>query len=126
MVLFGTKETNSVIAEIGDKLPMHLENTTDSLGLVYCYPHNGNLVVVSSGLPFWTFVPDDKDQQPLHGSRFGGASGAQALKGMKDFLLFNRSNQNVIVEGYFNHDWTLPKEAVDTLKSHGVVINTWE
>jgi len=126
MLLFGTKETNSVIAEIGDKLPMHLENTTDSLGLVYCYPHNGNLVVVSSGLPFWTFVPDDKDQQPLHGSRFGGARGAQALKGMKDFLLFDRSNQNVIVEGYFNNDWTLPKEAVEKLKSQGVVINTRE
>jgi hypothetical protein len=40
LVLFGTKETNSVIADLADELPMHLQNEKESLGLVYCFPHN--------------------------------------------------------------------------------------
>ncbi len=120
LVLFGTKETNSVIADLADELPMHLQNEKESLGLVYCFPHNGNLVVVCSGLPFWTFVREEDEQMPQTGSRFGGAKGAQALKGMKDFLLFENSNHNVISGGYFNHDWTLPQAAENRLKSNSV------
>jgi hypothetical protein len=123
LVLFGTKETNNVIADLSPKLPMHFENEQDSLGLVYCFPHNGNLVVVSSGLPFWTFVPDEEGRMPQTGSRFGGINGAQALKGMKDFLLFRKSNHNVISEGYFKHDWTLPEEAVKVLENNGLFVN---
>ncbi len=123
LVLFGTTETNSVIAELSDELPMHLEAEQDSLGLVYCFPNNGNLVVVSSGLPFWTFAPEEEGQLPPTGSRFGGAKGAQALKGMKDFLFFRKSNHNVISEGYYEHDWTLPKEAVEVLEDNGVEVS---
>lgn len=122
LVLFGTAETNSVIADLSDELPMHLKNEQDSLGLVYCFPHNENLVVVSSGLPFWTFVPEEEGQMPQTGSRFGGVKGAQALKGMKDFLLFRKSNHNVISEGYFDHDWTLPEDSVEVLKENGVEV----
>ncbi|WP_291861933.1 dienelactone hydrolase family protein [Marinilabilia sp.] len=122
LVLFGTRETNSVIADLSAELPMRLENEQDSLGLVYCFPNNGNLVVVSSGLPFWTFIPEEEGQMPQTGSRFGGAKGAQALKGMKDFLLFEKSNHNVLVEGVFEHDWQLNPDDVEELESFGVVV----
>ncbi|MGQ1888849.1 prolyl oligopeptidase family serine peptidase [Thermophagus sp. OGC60D27] len=122
MLLFGTRETNSVIAEMADKLPMHLNSSADSLGLVYCYPNNGHLVVISSGLPFWTYIPED-GIQPRGGIRFGSPKGALALQGLKDFLLFNKSNHKVIVEGYFDHDWKLPQEVMEKLKSYGVTVN---
>ncbi|SFE07367.1 prolyl oligopeptidase family serine peptidase [Thermophagus xiamenensis] len=121
MILFGTKETNSVLAEMADELPLHLENLNDSLGLVYCYPNNGHLVVVSSGLPFW--ISNKDDQSSGKEIRFGGSHGALALKGMKDFLLFRNSNDNVIVEGYFEHDWTLPQNVLEKFTSNGVNVN---
>lgn len=122
MVLFGTKETNSVLAEMADELPMHLDTSSDTLGLVYCCPHDGNLIVVNSGIPFWTFIPDDENQRSQHGSLFGGYKGAQALQGMKDYLLFRKSNHNIIAKGYFNHDWKLPDDVIEKLEANGVVV----
>jgi predicted esterase len=122
MVLFGNENTNSVIADLSDELPMKLEAGGDTLGLAFCYPHNGNLVVISSGLPFWTFVPTEEDQEARGGGLFGGATGARALKGMKDFILFDRSNHNVIVEGAFDHDWQLPADVIEKLEANGVIV----
>ncbi|PWD98500.1 carboxylesterase family protein [Marinilabilia rubra] len=122
LVLFGTSETNSVIADMADELPLQLEAKGDSLGLAYCYPYNGNLVVVSSGLPFWTFVPDENGRETDQVIRFGGATGAQALKGMKDYILFRKSNHNVLVEGIFDNDWKLPVDVIEKLESNGVVV----
>ena len=122
LVLFGTRKTNSVIANLEDELPMHLESSQDSLGLAYCFPHNGNLVVVSSGLPFWTFIAEEEGEMPKTGSRFGGAKGAQALKGMKDFILFEKSNHKVLVEGVFDENWQLTPEDKEELESYGVSV----
>lgn len=122
LVLFGTRETNSVIADLEDELPMHLDSSSDSLGLAYCVPHNGNLVVVSSGLPFWTFTPEEEGQMPQTGSRFGGAKGAQALKGMKDFILFEKSNHRVLVEGVLDKNWELTPADKEELESYGVLV----
>ena len=43
---------------------------------------------------------------------------------MKDFELYKDSNNNVIVDGYFDHDWSLPKEAMEEMKETGVVVDS--
>ena len=44
LILFGTRETNSVIEKFADKLPLHLNASADNYGLVYVYPMNNRYV----------------------------------------------------------------------------------
>ena len=62
LILFGTKETNSVIEKFADRLPMHLDAKAADFGLVYIFPLNNHYVVVNSGLPWWT--PGEKGGRP--------------------------------------------------------------
>ncbi len=55
---------------------------------------------------------------------FGSGTGARALIGMKDFLLFKENNSNVIASGYFTGDWKLPEEELKKLEASGVVTIT--
>jgi hypothetical protein len=103
--------------------------------LVYCFPANGHYVVVSSGIPFWTTPPPAPRPAaaaaPAPGAApaapartavsFGGGSGARALLGMKDFLLFRENNSNVISSGYFNNEWKMQAKELSELKAAGVV-----
>jgi enterochelin esterase-like enzyme len=130
LLLFGTKETNSVIARLADRLPVHLNQGSKDYGLVYGYPVNGKMVVVISGIPFWTtksiqpgaaqspFPPENRTRTVI---RFASGAGAKALMGMKDFLLFRETNDQVITEGYFDNDWKLPADAAKTMKESGIV-----
>jgi hypothetical protein len=54
LVLFGTRETNSLIARYSAALPMELNAGAADYGLVYVFPVNGRYVVINSGLPWWT------------------------------------------------------------------------
>ena len=49
-------------------------------------------------------------------------NGARALVNFKDFLLFGETNDNKIVDCYFDQDWKLPAEELEKLKASGVVI----
>lgn len=129
LVLFGTKETNSIIAKLADKLPVHLNAESKEFGLVYNFPVNGKMVTVVSGIPFWTSKP----MQPGTGSgsgnssprmrlRFASGSGLKALPGLKDFLLFKETNDQVVAEGYFDNDWKLPADAMQKMKDSGTVM----
>lgn len=126
LILLGTRETNSVIAKLADQLPLHLGKEAVNYGLVYVYPVNGKLVVVISGIPFWTSKPVQPGTPPASnrgrsGVRFAGGEGAKALAGMSDFFLFKETNDQVITEGFFNNDWQLPADALQKIKDSGVV-----
>ncbi|HEV2123556.1 MAG TPA: hypothetical protein VGW38_12375, partial [Chloroflexota bacterium] len=55
LVLFGTRETNRLIAQYSDHLPLHLDSAAaGEYGLVYVFPMSGRYVLVNSGLPWWT------------------------------------------------------------------------
>ncbi|MFO8000858.1 MAG: prolyl oligopeptidase family serine peptidase, partial [Marinilabilia sp.] len=125
LILLGDHTTNSIIAEIKDKLPVHLKDSTGTYGMVYIYPHNGNYVVVNSGVPFWEsrFV-NGQDEEKQTTTTFGGKKGARALQGMKDFEFYRDSNSNVIVDGYFKHDWSLPEEALEKMEETGAVVDS--
>lgn len=141
LILFGTKETNSVIARYSEQLPMELKADAKDYGLVYCFPAIGHYVVVSSGIPFWTTPPPAPRTAPAGppaaaatpspaaapaapvrtAVSFGGGSGARALLGMKDFLLFRENNSNVISSGYFDNDWKVQAKELSELKTSDVV-----
>jgi predicted esterase len=127
LVLFGNKESNSVMAKLADKLPLLLKKEATGYGLVYGYPVNGKMVVIISGIPFWTSGPTPRGQATA-GDRnrmrisFAAGDGMKAAMGLKDFFLFKETNDQVVSEGYFNNEWKLPAETLQQLKSLGVVI----
>ena len=117
LVLFGTKETNSVIAKFEDKLPMHLDNSTVDYGMVYIFPINQHYVLINSGLSWWTAPSSGRV-----GSSMMAAGKSSMLSKTEDFLIFKGTSDNVISKGNFDNNWKLPLEATNQLKSSNVVI----
>lgn len=102
LVLFGTKETNSIIQQHADILPLHLDSSARDHGLLYIFPANERYLAISSGLPWWTGM----------GTGFSfGPSAQSLLSDFKDYVLFKGSVKNRVAEGYFNAQWKLPAAA---------------
>lgn len=116
LVLFGTKETNTIIEKYSAKAPLELNaSAAETHGLVYVVPgDNGHYVVVNSGLPWWT------TSKPA-GFSFTPPA-LQALGGLKDYQLFQGGNETKIVDGYFENNWTTPEDDKKTLTATGVVV----
>jgi hypothetical protein len=115
LILFGTKETNTVIEKYSERLPMHLNAAaTKDHGLFYIYPMDGHYLAISSGLPWWTGA-----QQT--GFRFIPPA-LSVLNEQKDFLLFKDGATNVVADGYFNEGWKLNDEDGKKLESGGVMV----
>lgn len=113
LVLFGTKDTNAIIAENQDQLPIHLSDTASNYGLFYIFPLNGNYVAISSGLPWW-------HHENTPGFNFLPAN-LSGLSGFKDYILFQNSVENKVGEGYFNNQWSLSEETKAKLEASEVV-----
>ncbi len=138
LVLFGTRETNSLVAELSDRLPIHLEADAEDYGLLYVYPIDDHYVVVSSGLPWWSVAEsapataparaqagEEAEEQPGPPARPRSISFlprvAGALPGYADYVLFEGSLDNVVVEGYFNDQWQVPEAEATQLLQTGVI-----
>lgn len=117
LILFGTRETNSVIEKFADRLPVHLDPKAENYGLVYIFPMNRHYILVNSGLPWWT---PPKKQAGQGGYAFSGSK-VEALKSMGDYLLFRESPDDVVAQGRFDNNWVLPGEAIQKMKASGVV-----
>ncbi len=118
LILFGTRETNLVIARFADELPLHLTGSSDQYGLVFIYPMNRRYLLINSGLPWWTPRAHGGAEA---GYRFGGVK-AEALKNLGDYLLFRGSPDEVVAEGKFDNNWQLPADAAKRLESAGAAI----
>jgi poly(3-hydroxybutyrate) depolymerase len=127
LVLFGTKETNALIAKYADRLPLELVNgSAADYGMVYVFPTGGRYVLVSSGLPWWTGVADPMSRPPVPGRRrtfppIGGAAGMLWSLGDVDFALFKGTGENVVVQGRFDTSWRVPADVAEKLKATGAV-----
>jgi poly(3-hydroxybutyrate) depolymerase len=126
LVLFGTKETNSVIAKYADRLPLELNPSAADYGLVYVFPAAGRYVVVSSGLPWWTGAIDPLARPaPPTGRRtftpLGGPPGMLWSLGDADFVVFKGSAESVVARGQFDTAWRLSAQSADALRSTGAV-----
>jgi predicted esterase len=97
LILFGTKETNSIIAQYANRLPMHLDPAQEKThGLIYTYPIDGRYCTIVSGLPWWT--------GPAPSFRFLPPN-QLLLLGFKDYLLFEGHYDKPVKAGYFGNDW---------------------
>ena len=116
LILFGTRETNSMIQKYADRLPMHLDPDSNTYGLVYIFPLNNHYVLVNSGLPWWT--PPAKT---LQGGMAFSISAANVLANLKDFILFKDTPDNVVSEGYYDETWEIPAGEAAKMKAAGVI-----
>jgi hypothetical protein len=117
LILFGTKETNAIIAKFTVRLPVQLSNESKDYGLLYIFPVNKHYVLVNSGLPWWT---PSKAASGQGGMAFMGSK-VDGLKNFQDFILFRESPEKVISQGSFDNNWNLPADAVNAMKATGII-----
>jgi len=116
LVLFGTRSTNRLIERYSDQLPMHLDPSSEAYGLAYVFPMNGQYVLVSSGLPWWTDASGDGGGPP-----FANQVPALELTAWPDFRLFTTTADSILVEGRFDAAWRLSEDDVQALRGTGAV-----
>ncbi|CAG4991867.1 hypothetical protein DYBT9275_00845 [Dyadobacter sp. CECT 9275] len=113
LILFGTKETNSVIARHAAVLPIHLNSSAKDYGLFFIFPSNGRYLVISSGLPWWMGAKD-------LGHPFVPVN-HRKLAELKDFILFKESPEQIVSDGYFNSNWKLPDHSREAMQQSGII-----
>ena len=116
LVLFGTKETNSLIARLASRLPMQLNAGAADYGLVFIYHLDGRYILINSGLPWWTGA----DQVKRVPYRFMPVVYGTLLT-FGDFILFKGSLENVILDGRFDRNWKLTADDAAKIKATGAV-----
>jgi len=117
LILFGTKETNSVIARLASHLPMELNAGAADYGLVFVAAAGNHHVLVNSGLPWWTGAehvkaPHFEFIRPP----------ATVLTRFGDYVLFKGSLENVVAEGRFDKHWKLTAADSEKMKATGAVV----
>jgi len=115
LILFGTRETNAIIAQLADSLPIHLAGAPERYGLAYVYPVDGRYVLVSSGLPWWQ-TGSGSPRSP-----FTSDVVAFALAAFGDYVLFEGSTDNVIAGGRIDASWRLPTADAERIVATGAV-----
>jgi hypothetical protein len=116
LVLFGTAQTNSVIARFQNRLPLALAPGAADYGLLFIFPIGTHYVLVNSGLPWWTGAGDAAGAgYPLAPLQY------RLLASFGDYILFRGSVTHVIMEGRFDRDWKLPAAAAAKMSAGGIV-----
>lgn len=116
LILFGTPETNTVLARFAGQLPLALSPGAADYGMLFIAPVGERYLVVSSGLPWWTGA----DETDRGGYRFAPEQ-YRLLSTFGDYLLFKGGVKNVLAEGRFTREWILPPDAAEKLRATGVV-----
>ena len=106
LILFGTPETNSVIARFAATLPLALSPAAPDYGLLFIAPIGKHYALVSSGLPWWTGADEaNRRATSLAPEQF------RQLSSFGDYILFKGSLENVVAEGRFDRNWKIPADA---------------
>lgn len=116
LVLFGTKETNLLIARLSPNLPLSLSSSAADYGLLFIAPAGGRYVLVSSGLPWWTGA-----KQALRAGAPPDPLPFELLKTFGDFIFFKGSLGEVVAEGRFDSNWKVPATIAPKLAAGGLV-----
>lgn len=114
LILFGTREDNTLIGRYADQLPIHLGPDQSDLSLFYVFPIGNRYVAINSGLPWWT-----SGQRAA--SSFTPLSTA-GLNKLPDFVLFRDSSANIVVQGYFDSNWKLSADQIEKLQANKVTV----
>lgn len=118
LILFGDKNSNAVIQQLSDELPMELTDTSGELGLAYVYPRNGNYVLINSGISIFDAPESKKEIGPW--VRFSSPPIFFALMKFDDYVLFNKDR--VLTEGFFDNTWQLNDQSKEAFLKTGKVI----
>jgi pimeloyl-ACP methyl ester carboxylesterase len=102
LVLFGTSETNDLIARVSGKLPLRLNPGAADYGLIFVAPVYGNYVVVNSGLPWWT------NSESVKRGQLAFLPPVSIINTFPDYVLFKGGLDNIVAEGRFDRDWRVP------------------
>jgi hypothetical protein len=116
LVLFGTGETNSLIARLGARAPLALNPGAADYGLLFIAPMGKHYALVSSGLPWWTGADDTaRGGDPMAPRMY------RLLTTFGDYILFKGSLANVAAEGRFDRNWKVPPGDAGKLTAAGTV-----
>lgn len=116
LVLFGTRETNSLIARLTPSLPLALNPGAADYGLLFIAPVGKHYVLVNSGLPWWTGADEARrGGPPFAPDRY------RVLSTFGDYVLFKGSLANVVSEGRFDTNWKVPSADAARLLASGTV-----
>jgi len=116
LILFGTRQTNSVIARFAARFPIELSPAAADYGLVFIASIGGHYALVNSGLPWWTGA----DDAHRGGYRFAPEP-YRLLTTLGDYILFKGSIANVVAEGAYDRNWSIPAEAAARMLATGTV-----
>lgn len=103
LVLFGTPETNAVVARLAPRFPITLNPGAADYGLLFVIPDGARYALVSSGLPWWTGADDARRSGPPF-----APDQYRLLATFGDYILFKGSLANVVEEGRFDSNWKVP------------------
>ena len=117
LVLFGTVETNALIASFRDRLPLALNPGAADYGLLFIAPVGKHYALVSSGLPWWTGA---EEARPTVGISFEPPR-FRLLETFGDYILFKGSLAHVVAEGRFDRNWKVPADASARMLATGTV-----
>lgn len=116
LVLFGTRESNSLIARFADRLPLALSAGAADYGLLFIAGVGKHYALVSSGLPWWT----DFEDSGRAVDTYAPARYAE-LATFGDYVVFKGSVAHVVAEGRFDRDWKVPADAAAKIAAVGTV-----
>jgi hypothetical protein len=116
VVLFGTSESNALIARFAPRLPLALNAGAADYGLLFIAPVGKHYALVSSGLSWWTGAEDAKrGGPPLAPEQY------RLLSTFGDYILFKGSLANVVAEGRFDSNWKVPAGDAAKMLATGTV-----
>lgn len=115
VILFGTRETNSLIARFAPQLPLQLNPGAADYGLLLIAPIGKHYALVSSGLPWFSDREGDSGGDPFAPATY------RRLSSFGDYVLFKGSPANVVAEGRFTNEWKIPAAAASRILATGTV-----
>jgi predicted esterase len=116
LVVFGTRETNSLVAKFAPQFPLALNPGAADYGLVFIAPVGKHYVLVNSGLPWWTGADEARRGGPLF-----APEPYRLLSTFGDYILFKGALANVVAEGRFDTNWKVPAADATKLLASGTV-----
>lgn len=116
LVLFGTAESNALVARFANRLPIELRPDAADYGLLFIAPVGKHYALVNSGLPWWTGADD-----PAGAAYPWEPAQVRQLSAFGDYVLFRGNITQVVAEGRFDANWKVPADAAARLTAAGTV-----
>jgi pimeloyl-ACP methyl ester carboxylesterase len=116
LVLFGTAESNSLVARFAGRLPIELRPDAADYGLLFIAPIGKHYALVNSGLPWWTGADETSP-----GGYLWEPAQIRELNHFGDYVLFRGTIGQVVAEGRFDANWKVPAADVARLTAAGTV-----